>query len=642
MKRKSQPSLRKKLLVPTVLIMAVCIGGLSLGLMSLQKTQLDRLGDAVITGLEQTNTAANRNFTDLEREVSDHLQQMKGTLNGSIEGATRTSLEGEKSRLEKELNDILRQNAESVAELLARVAPPAILANNFLDLVAYTKSATGSDDIVYAAYLRPNGKPMTRYLDRKSPLIQQYLKTGKDKNKVLRVIAASRKDANVFLVEKAVILEDKELGKVLICVDKASAVQKIAALSDRFDQMIRTNTEQGETVIRKESSDLNQRIGQMLDDVGRQNSDAVNSIAGTLNSASIAMRAKLRSIVLGAGSAAILVVFLILYLFLTRITRSIRDITSDLGQSSDSIRSASGQVASASRQLAEGSAEQAASIEETSASLEQMASMTNQNADNAGQADLLMKQANTVVEEANRSMDELTGSMEEISTASSETSKIIKTIDEIAFQTNLLALNAAVEAARAGEAGAGFAVVADEVRNLAMRAADAAKSTADLIEETVKKVDGGKALVTRTNTAFDEVKESSSRIGELIAEIAAASKEQSQGIGQVNTAVVEMDKVVQQNAAGSEETSSASEEMRALADQMKSKVGDLVAMVSGGRRKPDEGETVSAQPPEVNAAQRRTGRMLPPADSGKPAEPASNPEDPNRLIPLEDSDFREF
>jgi len=146
-----------------------------------------------------------------------------------------------------------------------------------------------------------------------------------------------------------------------------------------------------------------------------------------------------------------------------------------------------------------------------------------------------------LVGQANHSMSELTGSMAEISKAREETSKIIKTIDEIAFQTNLLALNAAAEAARAGEAGAGFAVVADEVRNLAMRAAEAARNTAEMIEGTVKKVSQGSELVTSTNEAFTQVAESSAKVGELVAEIAAASEEQSRGIDQVNTAVSEED-----------------------------------------------------------------------------------------------------
>jgi len=300
------------------------------------------------------------------------------------------------------------------------------------------------------------------------------------------------------------------------------------------------------------------------------------------------------------GLVVALLVGVLMAFFITRnITRAINRVVEGLSEGAEQVASASSQVSSASQSLAEGASEQAASIEETSSSLEEMSSMTRQNADNASQADTLMKEANQVVTTANQSMGELTRSMEEISRASEETSKIIKTIDEIAFQTNLLALNAAVEAARAGEAGAGFAVVADEVRNLAMRAADAAKNTANLIEGTVKQVKEGGELVARTNDNFSEVARSSAKVGELVAEIAAASSEQAQGISQVNTAVNEVDKVTQQNAANAEESASAAEEMNAQAEQMKGFVAELVALVGAaknsdstlGARKPAHRET---------------------------------------------------
>ena len=264
-----------------------------------------------------------------------------------------------------------------------------------------------------------------------------------------------------------------------------------------------------------------------------------------------------------------------------KINRTLSIIIEGLGESSEQVASASAQVSASSQSMSEGSSQQAASIEETSSSLEEMSSMTKQNAEHANQADNLMKDANQIVNQANTSMSNLTGSMAEISNASDETSKIIKEIDEISFQTNLLALNAAVEAARAGEAGAGFAVVADEVRNLAMRAAEAAKNTSMLIEGTVKKIKEGSNLVKNTNQAFVQVSESSSKVGALVAEIAAASKEQAQGIIQVNNAVTEMDKVVQQNAATAEETASASEEMSAQAQQMQYIVKEMIALVGG-------------------------------------------------------------
>ena len=268
-------------------------------------------------------------------------------------------------------------------------------------------------------------------------------------------------------------------------------------------------------------------------------------------------------------------------LFARSISLPIKRAVEEMSEAANEVASASSHVASASQSLAEGASEQAATIEETSSSLEEMSSMTKQNSGNAGQANSLMKQSNQVVQNANKSMESLTKSMKDITAASEETSKIIKTIDEIAFQTNLLALNAAVEAARAGEAGAGFAVVADEVRNLAMRAADAAKNTAGLIEDTVKKIKNGSTLVAKTNEAFAEVSVSASKVGELVGEIAAASHEQSQGIDQINKAVTEMNEVTQKTASSAEESAAASGDMNAQVEQIKQISYTLTNIIGG-------------------------------------------------------------
>jgi methyl-accepting chemotaxis protein len=326
------------------------------------------------------------------------------------------------------------------------------------------------------------------------------------------------------------------------------------------------------------------------------------------------------------------IVSLSLGIFLSlSITRALNRVISGLTEASEQVSSAAGGVSAASQSLAEGASEQAASVEETSSSLEEISSMTKQNAGNAGQADSLMKQTNQVVSTANTSMGQLSASMGEISKASEETAKIIKTIDEIAFQTNLLALNAAVEAARAGEAGAGFAVVAGEVRNLAMRAADAAKNTAALIEGTVKKIADGTVLVKNTNDAFNEVAISAAKVGELVGEIAAASNEQAKGIDQVNIAVTQMDKVTQQNAATAEESASASEELNAQAEEMKGFVGQLALMVGGNGT--GVSNTQRFMRP-ISKPQNVPGRSL--------VLQKKHHKRPKQIRPLDDNDFSDF
>jgi methyl-accepting chemotaxis protein len=339
---------------------------------------------------------------------------------------------------------------------------------------------------------------------------------------------------------------------------------------------------------------------------------------------------------------------LLTWLLARKTARPIMGAVDGLLASSDSIAAAAVQISSASQQLAEGASEQAAAIEETSASLEEIASTTRKNAENAGYADKLMKNTNEIVERANHSMQSLTSSMTEISGASEQTQKIVKTIDEIAFQTNLLALNAAVEAARAGEAGAGFAVVADEVRNLAMRAAESARSTGELIESTVKKIRVGVDLVQQTNQEFNEVTSMVTKSGELVGEIAAASHEQAQGIDHLNQAVQEMDKVVQRNAASAEETASITGEMNAQSALVKDMVGGLATLVGSGAHSADvSGKQDGAPPKAANPPRRSVQAGRPSAKNGgngnRSAVMKTTPKQlpPERVIPFEE-DFRDF
>jgi methyl-accepting chemotaxis protein len=278
-----------------------------------------------------------------------------------------------------------------------------------------------------------------------------------------------------------------------------------------------------------------------------------------------------------------------------------------------------------------------------------MSSMTKQNADNSSQAKAMMGEVRKIVDKVDGQMGNMVQAIEEITHSSQETGKIIKTIDEIAFQTNLLALNAAVEAARAGEAGAGFAVVADEVRNLALRAAEAARTTGNLIEGTIKAVQHGNELTHLTQEAFRENASISLKVEQLVDEIAAASQEQSQGIGQVNVAVTEMDKVTQRTAANAEESASAAEELNAQAEQMKSYVADLVQVVGGGAQESGARMTSAGYGPARMSLPQSAHRATALRDQksavrqvARKGGSALKVTRPDQLIPLEEGDFKDF
>jgi methyl-accepting chemotaxis protein/methyl-accepting chemotaxis protein-1 (serine sensor receptor) len=229
--------------------------------------------------------------------------------------------------------------------------------------------------------------------------------------------------------------------------------------------------------------------------------------------------------------------------------------------------------------VSQGASQQAASLEETSASMEEMAAMTRRNADNSHQAASVVAEASQVVQTANAALSDMVSSMTSIKDSSHRVSKIIKTIDEIAFQTNILALNAAVEAARAGEAGMGFAVVADEVRNLAQRSAQAAKDTAVLIEEAITSSNEGSQRVQQVTGAFSAITSNVTQIKGLVDEVSVASKQQALGIDQVTQTIHQMERVTQNSAATAEESAGAYEQLNAQADLTMGLVKRLELMV---------------------------------------------------------------
>ena len=315
-------------------------------------------------------------------------------------------------------------------------------------------------------------------------------------------------------------------------------------------------------------------ISTQLDALGQLNQvrliDDVHNIATQVNLGN--------NIFMGGLAGALLLALAISGLIIRSINRVLLVTTESITKGASHVSVAAGQVSASSQALAEGASEQAASLEEISSSIEELSSMTKRNAENAQSGKTSSGQARTAAEAGAAEMERLQAAMNAIQQSSNDIGKIIKTIDEIAFQTNILALNAAVEAARAGEAGAGFAVVADEVRSLSQRSALAARETADKIADANARSAQGVELTVRVAAGLQQILEKNREVDRLVTEVATASHEQSDGLAQINNAIIQMDKVTQANAAGAEETASAAAELNSQSAELSTAADQLAAL----------------------------------------------------------------
>ena len=343
----------------------------------------------------------------------------------------------------------------------------------------------------------------------------------------------------------------------------------------------------------------------------------------------LALAHSLRTITIVIGLIALITILGVVLLAARQIAGPVSKISEQLRLDAEHVAKASSEIAGSGQKLAEGASSQAAAIEETSASLEELSGTTKRNGDIAEQARGMSDRAKADAERGGAQMREMVDAMASIKSASDNIAKIIRTIDEIAFQTNILALNAAVEAARAGEAGAGFAVVAEEVRALAQRSAKAAKETSNQIEDALKRSQHGGTVCANVAQTFTGILNEVRELNVMVSEIAAASREQSQGIAQINRAATQLDATTQSSAALAEENAAAAEELSAQSHEIMKISHDLLVLVQGERNHSSER---ASDKPEATAAKTSPIRLLQPVRNKKPILRMSATVDENSFV----------
>jgi len=495
---------------------------------------------------------------------------------------------------QKEVAELLEPSGAKMAEALKNVL---VSARQSGDMSASFKTSSALQNL-YEGFTYVNSFQLTQDPALAANARESFLAMQKQ----VATIAQELKDA----AELDESLADPEKAKLL-----AGILSHVTVYLGSFDRIVDFSSQRRDGVAQLE------KLAPLFAKKVANVRTSVSELQANIDRQAQASQKRDEALVLGLVLGGLVLGIFLAVIIGRNVTRPILRISESLRSDVDLTTTAAGQVTSASRSLAEGSSAQAAALEESSASLEEMAGMTRRNAENADTAKTLANQARAAADSGSNDIREKQVPMQAIQSSSNEISKIIKTIDEIAFQTNILALNAAVEAARAGEAGAGFAVVADEVRALAQRSVQAARETAQKISDAASRSEQGARISEKVAKGLDEITGKVRKVDELIAEIAMASKEQSEGIGQVTRAVGEMDRVTQANAATAEETSSAATELNTQTERLRAVIADLTAMVkgAGGQAESEESQETSAEPETPHEAE------APKAQSKQAAEP---------------------
>ena len=572
-----------KLLIPTAATLIVVIIGLSLSLVAVEKQLTGKMRHDIEETLDSANQHIVGDLKVLNDDIVTSLGEMARSSSDELYQATNKALKKQRYRIEYEWETMMRENAESMAQLMARVAPNAIIGNDFQALNGYIKAALENPSVIYAFYFRNDGRLLTRLIDQDKEKLKGYLK-GKGKNRYKKILAGAKNDDGVMIVSKAIQFEGNSLGSIEICVDKSSFLEKTQEMSERFSELVESNRNLSASILETESRKVQDHMGSTVDGIIEKNTTTAATTMQKLQQASTDMVRRTQKINILGGIASIMLVMAILFIIIRHVIRPLKealvvmrdiaegegDLTTrlradsgdEVGQlsawfntfldklqgiiadiagkagalstSADSLSGLSGNlsegaqhmsglsstVATAAGQMSTSMNSVAAASDETASNVNMVAAAAEEMTATIGDIATSAEKARSISQDAVAQASDATSRMEKLDEAAQSIGKVTQAISDISDQTNLLALNATIEAARAGEVGKGFAVVANEIKELA-------KQTAQSTQEIRNQIEGIQMSTSDTIGQIEKIARVINSVNEIVDTIATAVDEQS-------------------------------------------------------------------------------------------------------------------
>jgi methyl-accepting chemotaxis protein len=414
-------SLRIKILIPLIIVLAISIATLAIVIIQTQGTALNKMGTKINSLLDTSNKTIGKELAKMDSDVTKELQEMTKTASEQLTQSTSSALKEEMNQVENAWINFLAANAQSMATLLANVAPAAILNNDYMTIISYIKTATSNDDVVYAMYFKPDGKPYVRYINKDKDKIKEYLKTGTGKKKYEKIVSSSKNDPDVLLIMENIELEGKNLGYLLLCMDKAKINWEIKEMASQSESIIKTNSEKIESILGHESLQVKNTMGLIISDISKKNNDDVKKIGVDILQSSKNVKRQTKNKIWIFGVISCLIIFatswilfrILVFLPLQKITSGLKSITSgeadltkrltirandeigelagwfnafierlnniivDIGANAETVTAASGELLSVSEQMSDGAQDLSGRANSVAVAAEEMSSNMN-------------------------------------------------------------------------------------------------------------------------------------------------------------------------------------------------------------------------------------------------------------------------